>query len=348
VDGLMMDYQLTLTAILQRAETMSPRKEIVTRLPDRSIHRYTYKDMARRARQLAMALQGLGIQPGDRVATLCWNHCQHLEAYFGIPLAGGVLHTLNLRLPNEDLVYIVNHAGDRVLLVDQQLLPLAERIRVNSDIEHVVVISQDGTAPSGMLSYEDLLAGHDAASFENPEIDERQAAAMCYTSGTTGKPKGVLYSHRALVLHSMAEAMVDTCGASEADVVLPVVPMFHANSWGLPYTSTMVGAKQVMPGPFLDATSLLELFQNERVTVTAGVPTIWLGLLHELDKDPGAWDLSSMRSLVVGGQAAPKSMIAGLRGAAWTAGGACLGHDGDVTARQRRRPDERAAGPPAR
>ncbi|MCO5175991.1 MAG: long-chain fatty acid--CoA ligase [Thermomicrobiales bacterium] len=311
--GLMMDYQLTLDAILRRAETFFAHKEIVTRMPDRDLHRYTYADFVGRAKQLAMALAELGVQPGDRVATLAWNHYQHLEAYFGIPIMGGVLHTLNLRLPPEDLVYIVNHADDRVLIVDQALLPLVERIRSNSNIEHVIVIAPDGSAPEGMTNYEDFIAGHDAADFRQPEIDEGQAAAMCYSSGTTGRPKGAVYSHRALALHSLASAAADTCGVQERDVVLPVVPMFHVNAWGLPFTSTMVGATQVMPGPFLDAQSLLELYQSERVTLTAGVPTIWLGLLQTLDKDPDAWDLSSMRTLLVGGQAAPKSMIQGFR-----------------------------------
>ncbi|HQZ89654.1 MAG TPA: long-chain fatty acid--CoA ligase [Thermomicrobiales bacterium] len=309
MQGLMMDYQLTLDAVLRRAETFFGSKEIVTRLPDRSIHRYTYTDMVRRTRQLALALADLGVQPGDRVATLAWNHHQHLEAYFGIPIMGAVLHTLNLRLPAEDLVYIVNHANDRVLLVDQVLLPLVERIRSNSHIEHVIVIGADGAAPEGMLSYEQFIEGFDADTFVQPALDEEQAAAMCYSSGTTGRPKGAVYSHRALVLHSFASAMADTLGVRERDTVLPVVPMFHVNAWGLPFTSTMVGAKQVMPGPFLDPASLLELYQQERVTITAGVPTIWLGLLQMLDKDPTAWDLSSLRVLLVGGQAAPKSMI---------------------------------------
>ena len=313
MDALMMNYQLTLPKIVQRAEVLFGYKEIVSRLPDRSLHRYTYADFARRARQLAVALQQLGVQPGDRVATLAWNHHQHLEAYFGVPMMGGVVHTLNLRLPAEDLVYIVNHADDRVLLVDQALLPLVERIRSNSNIEKIVVISEDGSAPPSMLSYELLLADADPDSFEQPEIEENQAAAMCYSSGTTGRPKGVLYSHRALVLHSMASAMTDTLGVCEADVVLPVVPMFHVNAWGLPYTSTMIGAKQVFPGPFLDGPSLLELFEQERVTVTAGVPTIWLGILQQLDKNPGAYDVSSLRAMVVGGQAAPLSMIRGFQ-----------------------------------
>jgi len=313
MNGLMMQDQLTLASVLRRAETLFSNKAIVSRLPDHSLHRTTYADMTRRAKQLALALRGLGVQPGDRVATLAWNHYRHLEAYFGIPCMGGVLHTLNLRLPAEDLVYIVNHADDKVLLVDQVLLPLVERIHANSNIQHIIVMSDDGTVPDGMLDYEHLLSSVDVAEYQDDAIDEQQAAAMCYTSGTTGRPKGVLYSHRALVLHSMAEAMVDAMGLSEVDVVLPVVPMFHVNAWGLPFTATMVGAKQVLPGPFLDAPSLLELFAQERVTFTAGVPTIWLGLLQELDRAPGSWDLSRLRALFVGGQSAPISMIRGFQ-----------------------------------
>ena len=311
MNGLMMDYQLTLPAILRRTEELFPRKELVTRLPDESIHRYTYADFAARTKKLAVALKGLGVEDGDRVATLCWNHHQHLEAYFGIPASGAVLHTLNLRLHPDDLAYIVNHAHDRVLLVDEVLLPLYEQIRDEADFEHVVVISEDSAAPDGTRAYEELLGSVDEDAFSYPDLDEYRAAAMCYTSGTTGRPKGVLYSHRALVLHAFAVAMADTVGIRESDVVLPVVPMFHVNAWGLPYVSTMVGAKQVFPGPHLDPTSLLELFETEKVTFTAGVPTIWLGILQVLDKAPEAYDLSALRAMLVGGSAAPEGMIRG-------------------------------------
>jgi len=314
MDGLTMDYQLTIPAMLRRAELLHGRKGIVTRLPDKSMHRYTYKEMVERAKRLAVALKALGVADGDRVATLSWNHHQHLEAYFGIPSAGGVLHTLNLRLHPDDLTYIVGHAGDKVMLVDDVLLPVFATFRDRVDVRHVVVIPTSGAPiPEGMLDYEQLLAAADPADFAYQDIDERQAAAMCYTSGTTGRPKGVLYSHRCIALHSLGSSLRDVLDVGEADVVVPVVPMFHANAWGLPFTSTLVGATQVFPGQHLDATSLLRLFQDEKVTMTGGVPTIWFGILQTLDKNPGAYDLSALRALVVGGSAAPPSMIEGFQ-----------------------------------
>ena len=318
--GLMMDYELTVPTILDRAATLFPKRQIVSRLPDRSLHRYTYADMHRRALQLAAALQGLGVGKGDRVATLAWNHYQHHEAYFGVPACGGVLHTLNLRLSPSEIAYIVNHAGDKVILVDEVLLPLFDQFRTEIDAEHVVVMRQrhdgDDVDPSdaperdtGYFDYDALLAAARNTPASLPPIEERDAAAMCYTSGTTGRSKGVLYSHRALYLHTLVS--LTALDAREDDVMLPVVPMFHANAWGTPFTWTMLGAKQVHPGPFLDPPSLLELFEGERVTYTAGVPTIWLGILRILDADPDAHDLSSLRTLAVGGAAAPQSMIEG-------------------------------------
>jgi len=210
MDGLTMDYQLTIPAMLRRAELLHGRKGIVTRLPDKSMHRYTYKEMVERAKRLAVALKALGVADGDRVATLSWNHHQHLEAYFGIPSAGGVLHTLNLRLHPDDLTYIVGHAGDKVMLVDDVLLPVFATFRDRVDVRHVVVIPTSGAPiPEGMLDYEQLLAAADPADFAYQDIDERQAAAMCYTSGTTGRPKGVLYSHRCIALHSLGSSLRD-------------------------------------------------------------------------------------------------------------------------------------------
>ncbi|MDB5074024.1 MAG: fatty-acid--CoA ligase, partial [Chloroflexi bacterium] len=313
MDGLIMDYQLTIPAILRRADALYGGREIVSRRPDKSLHRYTYRHMVERAKRLALALTALGVQRGDRVATLAWNHHQHLEAYFGIPASGAVLHTLNLRLHPDDLCYIMGHAGDKVLLVDDVLLPLYEKLRDRIDVQRVVVIPTSGQpVPEGLLDYEQVLNGVDPTAFAYPEIDEREAAAMCYTSGTTGRPKGVLYSHRAISLHSLSSAQRDVLDIGEADTVVPVVPMFHANAWGLPFTCTMVGSKQVFPGPHLDPASLLDLFQSERVTITAGVPTIWLGILNALDASPNTYDLN-LRTLIVGGQAAPKSMIQGFQ-----------------------------------
>jgi fatty-acyl-CoA synthase len=313
MNGLMMNYQLTLPTILRRAEQLYPHKEIATRLPDRSVHRYAYSDFVSRAKKLSVVLKDFGIRAGERVATLCWNHHQHLEAYFGIPSAGAVLHTLNLRLHPDDLSYIVNHAGDRALFVDESLLPLYKQFADKVNLEHVIVVSESGAAPVGMHAYEELLEGADAGEFSYPEPDEKQAAAMCYTSGTTGRPKGVVYSHRALVLHSLGTLTVDAFALSEADVALPVVPMFHVNAWGIPFAAALAGAKQVFPGPYLDPASLLELFEAERVTFVAGVSTIWLGLLQLLDRHPDAYDLSSLRQMRVGGSAAPEWMIRGFQ-----------------------------------
>jgi fatty-acyl-CoA synthase len=311
MQGLIMDYQLNVPAILRRGDELFAHKEIVTRVPDKSWHRYTYADFARRTKQLALALRGeLGLQDGDRVGTFAWNHYQHLEVYIGAPVAGLVTHTLNLRLHPDDLTYIATHAGDRVLIADKVLWPLVENFRDRVGFDHVVAIG-DGPTPEGAIEYEDLLASASADDFEYPEIDERAAAAMCYTSGTTGQPKGVVYSHRAIAVHSLASTQSATLGLGETDSVLPVVPMFHANAWGFPFTCTLVGAKQVFPGPHLDPQSLLEAFVQEEVTVTAGVPTIWLGLLQTLDANPGAWDLSRIRSMIVGGSAAPRAMIEG-------------------------------------
>jgi fatty-acyl-CoA synthase len=301
--GLMMDYQLTLPPLMQRAEMLFGDKEIVTRLPDRSFHRYTYRDMARRAKQLAVALEKAGLKRGDRVATLCWNHYQHYEAYFGIPCGGFVLHTLNLRLSPSDIAYVAKHAGDRAVIVDQSLLPLLEKFKDETDIEHVFVVED---------SYEELLGTASPEEWDDPQLDEREAAAMCYTSGTTGRCKGVVYSHRSTVLHALGVASISPLGLRVAhdDTLLPVVPMFHANAWGYPYLAALIGNKLVFPGPYLDPESLLEDFVQEKVTWTAGVPTIWLGLLQLLDKEPAKWDLTHMKGMLVGGSAVPRSMIA--------------------------------------
>lgn len=306
--GLMMDYQLTLRPILERAYKLFPKRTIATKVGPH-MHRYTYADMYARAGQLAGALRRLGVQPGDRVATLAWNSYRHLELYFGIPCMGAVCHTLNLRLPPEQLIYIINHAADRIIFVDQSLLPLLEKISDHlKTVEHVIVMADAPlqTTLQNTLSYEDLLAA-ESADFAWPDLDERSAAAMCYTSGTTGNPKGVVYSHRSTYLHTMSACLTDTIGLSQMDVSMPVVPMFHVMAWGLPYAATMVGADQVFPGPHLQPRDLAELIQAERITFTGGVPTLWLGILNLLENE--RYDLSSLRCMVVGGSAAPRSMI---------------------------------------
>jgi len=312
--GLMMDYPLTLQAITRRAEALFGDRPVVSRRPDGTLHRTSYRECFARARRLSVALEQLGVKPGDRVATLCWNHYRHLEAYFAVPAVGAVLHTLNLRLHPDELAYIATHAEDRVLLVDPPLVPLLERFHSRAKFEQVILVSDsldDSGATPGTLDYESLLAGISEDAYRGGEPDERDAAVLCYTSGTTGRPKGVLYSHRALVLHSMATAMADAFALGEADVALAVIPMFHANAWGLPFTAAMVGAGLVLPGEQPDARTLVELCHAEGVSFSAGVPTVWLGLLEALDAAPGVYDLSRLR-LVIGGAAAPEALIRGL------------------------------------
>ena len=308
MQSTMMNFPLTLAHILERAGRLFGASEIVSRLPDKSLHRHQYRDFHRRALALGGALQAAGMQKGDRVATLMWNHYAHLEAYFGVPCAGGVLHTLNLRLHPDDIAYIANHAGDRFLIVDDVLLPLLEKFRDRADFERVIVVPLSGRpVDSGHDDYEAFING--GHPLQAPALDENDAAGMCYTSGTTGRPKGVVYSHRALVLHSMASAMGDTLGLQQSDALCPVVPMFHVNAWGLPFTGAMLGCKLVFPGPHLDAVSLLDLYQSEQVTITAGVPTIWMGIMQALEKNPARWQLTPGMRMVVGGAAAPESMI---------------------------------------
>ena len=306
MQGLMMDYQLNVPAILRRSDELFGDREIVSRLPDKSWHRATYAEITSRTKRLAVALRGLGLQDGDRVGTLMWNHHEHLETYIGAPIAGLVTHTLNLRLHPDDNTYIASHAGDRVLVVDKVLWPIAEQFVGRVGFEHVIAVGA-GETPDGAIDFEELIASADEGAFVYRDIDERAAAAMCFTSGTTGLPKGVVYSHRAIAIHALIAGPL--LGMTEADTVLPVVPMFHANAWCFPFTCTLFGARQVYPGPHLDPQSLLEAFQSERVTITAGVPTIWMGILQALDANPSGWDVSSIRLMTVGGAAPPRAMI---------------------------------------
>ncbi len=305
----MMDFPLTLDVIFRRAGALYKNVEIVSRMPDKSIGRITNADFDVRTRKLASALLALGLKKHDRVATLMWNHNAHLEAYFAIPLAGGVLHTLNLRLHPDEIAYIAAHANDRFVIVDDVLLPLFMKCPHAKNFETVIIVPNAlQPVPSPYLDYEKLLADADPNP-KLPVLREEDPAGMCYTSGTTGKPKGVVYSHRTVCLHSFGAALADTLALSRNDTVVAVVPMFHASAWGLPYVCTMVGCKQVYPGPHLDAENLLDLFEREKVTLAAGVPTIWLGILDALEKNPGRWKLQNGIRMVVGGSAAPEGMI---------------------------------------
>jgi fatty-acyl-CoA synthase len=308
LNGLMMDdYQLSLIALVERAERLSPNSEVVSRRGDGSIHRTTLGECAHRARRLASGLADLGIGDGDRVATLLWNQTEHLELYFAVPLMGAVIHTLNPRLSRDDLSYIATDAEDRVLVVDESLLHLVDAMQW--EFEHVIVVPQSGSSPVRRTQYESLIDTSEPMNW--PVINERQAAAMCYTSGTTGRPKGVVYSHRALVLHSLVFALPDALGISSRDVILPAVPMFHVNGWNLPFTAALTGAKLVLPGSRLDPVSLLDLLEAERVTFTAGVPTVWMAVLQAVDTEPDRWDLRSLSQVNLGGAAVPVSLIEG-------------------------------------
>ncbi|MEJ8280846.1 long-chain fatty acid--CoA ligase [Pseudonocardia spirodelae] len=314
--GLMQDRPLTLPHVFHRAEQYFGHKEIATATPAGTVRTTTVAEWAVRTRRLATVLDTLGVSADGRVGTFCWNTDRHLELYLAVPCTGRVLHTLNLRLFPDQLVYVADHAHDEVVFVERSLLglfwPHVDRI---PSVRHVVVI--DDGAPTEIpddprvLDYEELLAAAEPYAGRFVVEDENSAAAMCYTSGTTGNPKGVVYSHRSTVLHSLATLFADGVGLRERDVVLPVVPMFHANAWGLPYGCLLAGTSLVLPGPGMTPDAVLTLIQDRRVTVAAGVPTIWMGLLPRL----GDYDCSSLRVLLCGGSAVPKSMSEGFRAA---------------------------------
>lgn len=307
----MMQTPLTMPQMIERAEQYFPKKQVVSRTAS-GIQRMTYKEIGERTRRLADSLKKLGVEKGDRVGTLAWNHHRHLEAYFAIPCMGAVLHTINIRLSPQHISYIINHAEDSVLLVDPDLIPLLEKCASElKSVKAYVIMTDDKILPETTLSpiydYETLLAEANP-NFQYPEdIEENDPAGMCYTSATTGNPKGVVYSHRGIFLHSMALGLADSAAMSERDIAMPVVPMFHANAWGMPFAAVWFGTSLVLPGPYFTPKLLAELIESEKVTITAGVPTIWLGLLKELDE--GAYDLSSLRGVLCGGSAAPKGMI---------------------------------------
>ncbi|MBG9443198.1 long-chain fatty acid--CoA ligase [Cytobacillus firmus] len=308
---MMMQTPLTMTQMIRRAEKYFPKKTVVSRTAG-GIQRLTYKEIAERTRKLAESLQKLGVERGDKVGTLAWNHHRHLEAYFAIPCSGAVLHTINIRLSPQHITYIINHAEDKVLLIDPDIVPLIEKVKDElKTVKAFIIMTDEEELPETSLSpvyhYEKLI-NEASGAYEYPDdLDENSAAGMCYTSATTGNPKGVVYSHRGIVLHSMALGMADSAAVSEKDIALPVVPMFHVNAWGLPFAAVWFGTTLVLPGPYFTPKLLAELIQSEKVTITAGVPTIWLGLLKELDENK--YDMSSLRSVLCGGSAAPKGMI---------------------------------------
>jgi fatty-acyl-CoA synthase len=307
----MMDTQLTIDTLLVRAEKYFLKKEVISRTST-GITRLTYGDFAKRTRALASVLENLGVKHGDRVGTFAWNDHRHMEAYFAIPSMGAVLHTINIRLSSEHLKYIINDAEDKILLIDEGLLPIIEKIKNDiPTVEAFIVLSDDKELPDTKMEpiyhYEKLLKEGNIHYVFPDNLNENDPAGMCYTSATTGNPKGVLYTHRSIVLHSMMLGLADTMAISESDVAMHVVPMFHVNAWGFPFASVWFGTTQVLPGPNFTFKTLGELIESENVTITAGVPTIWIGLLNEMSTNQ--YDLSSLRCIVCGGSAVPKGII---------------------------------------
>jgi acyl-CoA synthetase (AMP-forming)/AMP-acid ligase II len=308
--GQMMSQPLLISSILEYAAKHYPHSEIVSRRVEGDLHRYTYRDCHERARKMANALQGLGVKIGDRVATLAWNGYRHMELYYAG--SGAVLHTVNPRLHPEQIAYICNHAEDQYLFFDLTFLPLIEAVAAHCKTVKAFVLMADRdkmpqeTKIASLLCYEDLMSSN-SADYQWPLFDENSAASLCYTSGTTGNPKGALYSHRSSVLHAYGSAMPNALNVSAKDTVLPVVPMFHVNAWGLPYSVLLSGAKMVYPGAALDGKSLYELFESEGVTFSAGVPTVWLGLINYALQNNLTF--STFRRTVIGGSACPPAMM---------------------------------------
>jgi 3-(methylthio)propionyl---CoA ligase len=312
--GNMMDQPLLISSQLEHAARYHANVEIITRTVEGAIARSTWGDVARRCKKLANALVRMGVKPGDRVATIAWNTQRHLELYFAVSSIGAVLHTINPRLSIEQFTYVVDHAEDALLFFDATFLKIAQacHARKTKSVRGYVALSSVGALSDagidGLRDYEELIAG-ESDEHQWPLFDENTASSLCYTSGTSGEPKGVLYSHRSTVLHSYAICMADTLALSGADVVLPVVPMFHVNAWCVPYAAAMLGAKLVLPGPGLDGKSLLELIEGERVTSLLGVPTVWMNLLTHMKSMSPAHVLTHVKKVVIGGSACPASMI---------------------------------------
>ena len=312
MNGQMMQQPLLISSLLSHAERHHGAQEVVSRRVEGDLHRYAYRELAARARRMAKALSALGVGPGARVGTIAWNGYRHLELYYAVSGSGAVLHTLNPRLHPDQVVWIADHAEDQVLCFDKTFLPLVEAVADRlATVKHFVLMADREHMPAipripGLLCYEDLIDSQDDR-FEWPEFDENTASSLCYTSGTTGHPKGVLYSHRSTVLHTFASGLPDALNLSARDTILPVVPMFHVNAWGLPYSACMVGAKLVFPGPGLDGPSLHELFESEGVTLSAGVPTVWQGLLAHVQGN--GLRFSTMKRTVIGGSACPPAMM---------------------------------------
>ena len=310
MQGLMMGSQLLISTVIEHAASNHARTEIVSRTVEGPIHRYGYADAHARMKRLANVLTGLGVADGDRIGTLAWNTHRHLEIYYATSSMGAVCHTINPRLFPPQIAYIVNHAEDRVLFVDLTFVPLVEALADQiPTVEAIVVMTDEANMPETGLAkvhcYETLLAAA-AEDFTWPSLDENTASSLCYSSGTTGDPKGVLYSHRSTVLHAMTAAVPDVIGVAATDATMPIVPMFHVNAWGFPYFTPMMGAKLVLPGPRMDGASVHELMEAENVTISAGVPTVWLGLMQYLSETGKS--LSAVKRLIIGGSAAPRAM----------------------------------------